>query len=364
MKSAGTCLTTTATTSSTTSQSSSAPESERPSIVRVGFYEIERTIGKGNFAVVKLAKHRITKTPVAIKIIDKNRLDEDNLKKIYREVQILKLLDHPHIIKLYQVMETANMLYIVSEYAENGEMFEYIAKSGRLSEMEAFSKFKQIVESVEYCHKNHVVHRDLKAENLLLDADMNIKIADFGFGNFFMTNQHLSTWCGSPPYAAPEVFEGQKYLGPRVDVWSLGVILYVLVCGSLPFDGQNLSTLRDRVLAGRFRIPYFMSTDCENLIKKILVVDPKRRYTISQIKKHKWMTSKETLEPPKTSLLTEGCPIKRGAREMDECALKLMQNLGMDRAKITEAVRSDAFNHYSAIYFLLLEKLQKRRAAY
>ncbi|KAG7483516.1 hypothetical protein MATL_G00039230 [Megalops atlanticus] len=146
--------------------------------VRVGFYDIERTLGKGNFAVVKLARHRITKTEVAIKIIDKTQLDAVNLQKIYREVQIMKLLDHPHIIKLYQVMETKNMLYLVTEYAKNGEIFDYLASHGRLSEPEARRKFWQILSAVEYCHNHNIVHRDLKAENLLLDGHMNIKIAD------------------------------------------------------------------------------------------------------------------------------------------------------------------------------------------
>lgn len=192
--------------------------------VRVGFYDIERTLGKGNFAVVKLARHRITKTEVAIKIIDKTQLDAVNLEKIYREVQIMKMLDHPHIIKLYQVMETKNMLYLVTEYAKNGEIFDYLAKHGRLSELEARRKFWQILSAVEYCHNRNIVHRDLKAENLLLDGHMNIKIADFGFGNFFQPGEPLATWCGSPPYAAPEVFEGQQYEGPQLDIWVRGVI--------------------------------------------------------------------------------------------------------------------------------------------
>lgn len=187
--------------------------------IRVGFYDIERTIGKGNFAVVKLARHRITKTEVAIKIIDKSQLDAVNLQKVYREVDIMKQLDHPHIIKLYQVMETKNMIYIVSEYASQGEIFDYIARYGRMSEGAARHKFWQILSAVEYCHNRRVVHRDLKAENLLLDANMNIKIADFGFSNYFNPGEQLATWCGSPPYAAPEVFQGKKYTGPEIDIW-------------------------------------------------------------------------------------------------------------------------------------------------
>lgn len=156
-------------------------------------------------------------------------------------------------------METKSMLYLVTEYASNGEMFNYLSH-GPLSEKEARKKFAQILSAVEYCHARHVVHRDLKAENLLLDQNLNIKIADFGFGNYYTPGSPLNTWCGSPPYAAPEVFEGKLYHGPQLDIWSLGVVLYVLICRALPFDGATLPALRDRVLEGRFRIPFFMST--------------------------------------------------------------------------------------------------------
>ncbi|KAK6173274.1 hypothetical protein SNE40_016755 [Patella caerulea] len=336
---------------------------ERPKgQIRVGFYDIERTIGKGNFAVVKLAKHRITKTEVAIKIIDKTQLDEANLKKVYREVQIMKLLNHPHIVKLFQVMETKNMLYLVSEYAPHGEIFDYIAQHGRMMESEARRKFWQILSAVEYCHNRHIVHRDLKAENLLMDANLNIKIADFGFGNFFKENEELATWCGSPPYAAPEVFEGKKYLGPQIDIWSLGVVLYVLVCGALPFDGPNLPSLRDRVLSGRFRIPFFMSTECEQLIRKMLVLDPNKRYSVNQIKSHRWMQLEggPPSLPPSSPLI--GYNAKVG--EFNEKILRIMQSLGIDQQKTMEALKNDAYDHYTAIYYLLLDKLRHHRSSF
>ncbi|ELU06853.1 hypothetical protein CAPTEDRAFT_183356, partial [Capitella teleta] len=340
------------------------PASERhKQAVRVGFYEIERTIGRGNFAVVKLARHRITKSEVAIKIIDKSQLDESNLQKVYREVQILKMLNQPNIIKLYQVMETKNMLYLVSEFAPNGEIFDYIAKNGRLPEVEARKKFWQILSAVEYCHKRRVVHRDLKAENLLLDANMNIKIADFGFGNYFTPGQELATWCGSPPYAAPEVFEGKRYLGPQIDIWSLGVVLYVLVCGALPFDGHNLQTLRDKVLCGRFRIPYFMSTECEGLIRRMLVLEPKKRFTITQIKTHKWMLMGEG--PPKDAPVSPAPDLGHNAAqgEFNEQILRLMHSLGIDQQKTLQALQKDAYDHYTAIYYLLLERLKVHKSS-
>ncbi|XP_054829407.1 serine/threonine-protein kinase SIK1 [Eublepharis macularius] len=331
---------------------------QRP--LRVGFYDIERTLGKGNFAVVKLARHRVTKTQVAIKIIDKTRLDPSNLEKIYREVQIMKLLNHPHIIKLYQVMETKDMLYIVTEFAKNGEMFDHLTSHGHLSESEARKKFWQILSAVEYCHSHHIVHRDLKTENLLLDANMNIKLADFGFGNFYKSGEPLSTWCGSPPYAAPEVFEGKEYEGPHLDIWSLGVVLYVLVCGSLPFDGPNLPTLRQRVLEGRFRIPYFMSQDCETLIRRMLVVDPTKRITVAQIKQHKWMQADPSLQQQSLSFSIQNYNSNLG--DYNEQVLGIMHSLGIDRQRTVESLQNSSYNHFAAIYYLLLERLKEYRS--
>ncbi|XP_037725420.1 serine/threonine-protein kinase SIK2-like isoform X3 [Drosophila subpulchrella] len=257
--------------------------------MRVGLYDIERTIGKGSFAVVKLAWHRIARIEVAIKIIDKSQLDQTDLQNVYLEVEIMKDLKHPHIIKLYQAMETKKMIYIVTEYASQGDIFDYMIKYGRMPESTARHKFWQIISAVEYLHNKGIVHRDLKAENLLLDRNMNIKIADFGLSNHFEPGELLATWCGSAPYAAPESFERKQYSGPEFDIWTLGVVLYVLVSGALPFDGPTIQSLRDRVLSGRFRTPFFMSSECEHLIRHILVLEPTRRYTIEQIKGHRWM---------------------------------------------------------------------------
>ncbi|KAK3097997.1 hypothetical protein FSP39_015178 [Pinctada imbricata] len=330
-------------------------------IVRVGYYEIERTIGKGNFAVVKLATHIATKTKVAIKIIDKTQLDDDNLTKIFREIKIMKLLKHPHIIRLYQVMETERMLYLVTEYASGGEIFDHLVAHGRMNEKEARKKFKQIVAAVSYCHSRHIVHRDLKAENLLLDANLNIKIADFGFSNFFSSNNMLKTWCGSPPYAAPELFEGKEYAAPGVDIWSLGVVLYVLVCGALPFDGSTLMSLRGRVLGGKFRVPFYMSTECENLIKQMLTVDPAKRITIDQILNHRWMKQGEE-DPEFEEMLYEynrPSDVDPDVENLNELILSHIESLRLDRDKAEESVRNQAYDHHSAVYHLLLDKLRK-----
>ncbi|CAH0712794.1 unnamed protein product, partial [Brenthis ino] len=350
-------------------------------LVCVGNYELEKTIGTGNFAVVKLATHTITKSKVAIKIIDKSRLDEDNLKKTFREIAIMKKLRHPHIVRLYQVMESTHTLYLVTEYAPNGEIFDHLVSKGRMPESEAARAFAQMVAAVGYCHANGVVHRDLKAENLLLDKDMNIKLADFGFSNEYTAGAALSTWCGSPPYAAPELFEGRRYDGPKADIWSLGVVLYVLVCGALPFDGGTLSELRSVVLAGKFRIPYFMSQECEQLIRHMLVVEPERRLSLRGVARHRWLQAHQpgpgpghygelmeycrmpdnVLEHASTGACA--CHAGAGAAAAAPHAAVLARMLalpGLHAHLIRQSVEEERFDHISAIYHLLMDKMKNK----
>jgi len=340
---------------SASSRVSSRRTGEEP---HIGKYRLLKTIGKGNFAKVKLAKHIPTGKEVAIKIIDKTQLNPGSLQKLFREVRIMKTLDHPNIVKLFQVIETEKTLYLVMEYASGGEVFDYLVLHGRMKEKEARAKFRQIVSAVQYCHQKKIIHRDLKAENLLLDSEMNIKIADFGFSNEFIPGNKLDTFCGSPPYAAPELFQGKKYDGPEVDVWSLGVILYTLVSGSLPFDGSTLRELRERVLRGKYRIPFYMSTDCENLLKKFLVLNPARRAslevstsTTSQqtIMKDRWMNmgfEEEELLPftePKLDI-------------SDQKRIEMLVTMGYPRTEVEESLRLHKFDDTYASYLLLGRK--------
>ncbi|KAM9717722.1 serine/threonine-protein kinase MARK2 isoform 2-T2 [Menidia menidia] len=312
----------------------------------IGTYRLLKTIGKGNFAKVKLARHVLTGKEVAVKIIDKTQLNSSSLQKLFREVRIMKMLNHPNIVKLFEVIETEKTLYLVMEYASGGEVFDYLVAHGRMKEKEARAKFRQIVSAVQYCHQKCIVHRDLKAENLLLDADMNIKIADFGFSNEFTLGNKLDTFCGSPPYAAPELFQGKKYDGPEVDVWSLGVILYTLVSGSLPFDGQNLKELRERVLRGKYRIPFYMSTDCENLLKKFLILNPSKRGSLEQIMRDRWMNvgyEEEELKP-----YIEPQPDYKDPRRTD-----IMLQMGYCQEEIQDSLVNQKYNEVMATYLLL-----------
>uniref|UniRef100_A0A1A8FAR6 MAP/microtubule affinity-regulating kinase 3 n=1 Tax=Nothobranchius korthausae TaxID=1143690 RepID=A0A1A8FAR6_9TELE len=315
----------------------------------IGNYRLLKTIGKGNFAKVKLARHILTGREVAIKIIDKTQLNPTSLQKLFREVRIMKTLNHPNIVQLFEVIETEKTLYLVMEYASGGEVFDYLVAHGRMKEKEARAKFRQIVSAVNYCHQKNIVHRDLKAENLLLDADSNIKIADFGFSNEFTEGSKLDTFCGSPPYAAPELFQGKKYDGPEVDIWSLGVILYTLVSGSLPFDGQNLKELRERVLRGKYRVPFYMSTDCEGILRRFLVLNPAKRCSLEQIMNDKWI-----------NVGYDGDGLRPHAEPQEDFSdtsrIDVMVGMGFGREEIRDSLLSHKYNEVTATYLLLGRK--------
>ncbi|KAI8811424.1 kinase-like domain-containing protein [Cladochytrium replicatum] len=325
----------------------------------IGHYEFERNVGEGNFAKVKLACHVLTGEKVAVKIIDKSKLDKATAKKLFREVRIMKLLNHPHIVRLYEVIDTTRDLYLIMEYASGGEIFDYLVAHGRMKEKEARRHFRQIVSAVDYCHNMHIIHRDLKAENLLLDDEMNVKIADFGFSNQFNPGQRLNTWCGSPPYAAPELFQGKEYSGPEVDIWSLGVVLYVLVCGALPFDGSTLAKLRARVLVGKFKVPFYMSPDCERLVKRMLVVEPNKRASLEDVKKDKWICEGYENEPllqVSSTLAAKDLTPEQHASVLDD-----LEELGLERTDIEKSLKENTYDHFSASYFLIADKKYKRK---
>ncbi|KAI8607620.1 A kinase Mark2PAR-1 mutant, partial [Chytriomyces sp. MP71] len=322
----------------------------------IGNYEILKTIGEGSFARVKLAIHRLTKQKVALKIIDKERLpDEYSLKNIHREAQIMRLLDHPHIIQLYEVMETKKELFLVLEYAVGGELLDYIVSRGRLHEKEARKFFGQIVSALEYCHTLNIVHRDLKAENLLLDENSQIKISDFGLSNVFDRSKTLVTCCGSPVYSAPELIEGRKYTGPEVDCWSLGINLYAMVIGDLPFADSNLTALYNSILKGVYHVPDYVSADCKDLISRLLERNPEKRYTITQVRDHVWLTHGMTLLEPSTNVATD---VRQRTRprtdtDLDAELLDQLVLMGFERGTAVASVVGGKFNQAAGTYYLM-----------
>ncbi|XP_061191498.1 5'-AMP-activated protein kinase catalytic subunit alpha-2-like isoform X5 [Saccostrea echinata] len=257
--------------------------------VKIGHYILGDTLGIGTFGKVKIATHQLTNHKVAVKILNRQKIKSlDVVGKIKREIQNLKLFRHPHIIKLYQVISTPTDIFMVMEYVSGGELFDYIVKHGKLKEPEARRFFQQIISGVDYCHRHMVVHRDLKPENLLLDSNLNVKIADFGLSNMMHDGEFLRTSCGSPNYAAPEVISGKLYAGPEVDIWSCGVILYALLCGTLPFDDEHVPTLFRKIKSGIFAVPDYLNKEVVSLLCMMLQVDPLKRATISQIREHEW----------------------------------------------------------------------------
>lgn len=242
---------------------------------------------------MKLAVHAVTNHEVAVKILNKAKIKQLSMEeKVRREINILHLCTHPHIIRLYEVIDTPTDIFLVIEFVSNGELFDYIVTKGRLSADEARNFFHQIISGVEYCHFQKIVHRDLKPENLLLDSNNNIKLADFGLSNIMRDGEFLRTSCGSPNYAAPEVISGHLYAGPEVDVWSCGVILYALLCGSLPFDDESIPNLFKKIKSGMYKLPPNLTHLAKNLIPRMLEVDPMKRITIPEIRLHPWFQHK------------------------------------------------------------------------
>ncbi|KZV57973.1 CBL-interacting serine/threonine-protein kinase 1-like [Dorcoceras hygrometricum] len=270
--------------------------------MRLGKYEFGRTLGEGNFGKVKFARHVESDRPFAIKVLEKNTiLDLKLTHQIKREIGTLKLLKHPNVVRLYEVLASKTKIYMVLEYVNGGELFDRIASKGKLPEAQGRKLFQQLIDGVSYCHNRGVFHRDLKLENVLIDANGNIKITDFGLSalpQHFRDDGLLHTTCGSPNYVAPEVLSNRGYDGATSDTWSCGVILYVILTGYLPFDDQNLAVLYQKITKGDVQIPKWLSPGARNLVKRILDPNPRTRITIDEIKENDWFKQDYTpLDP-------------------------------------------------------------------
>ncbi|XP_064154243.1 NUAK family SNF1-like kinase 1 isoform X2 [Anguilla rostrata] len=252
-------------------------------------YDVLETLGKGTYGKVKKAVERGSGKTVAIKSIRKERITDDlDRVHIQREIEIISSLKHPNIIRIHEVFESKDKIVIVMDYASQGELYDYVNERRRLPEAEARDIFRQITSAVHYCHKNGVVHRDLKLENILLDQDFNVKLADFGLSNYYQRGHLLQTYCGSPLYASPEIVKGLPYQGPEVDCWALGVLLYALVYGSMPFDGADYKALTQQISRAHYRRPQPPSDACA-LIDWMLTVKVEERATVEDIANHWWV---------------------------------------------------------------------------
>ncbi|EJD08478.1 Pkinase-domain-containing protein [Fomitiporia mediterranea MF3/22] len=258
----------------------------------VGNYTLGRVIGEGTYGKVRLGTHRLTSTRVAIKQIPKAMS-----AALTREIHHHRRLHHPHVCKLYEVIATESTIWLVTELCSGGELFDYLAEKGRLSEEESRAIFGQLCLAVGYIHEKGVVHRDLKLENVLLDERCRIKLGDFGFTREFERGSLLDTYCGTTGYAAPEMLMAKKYLGPEVDIWSLGVILYCLLTGTLPFDDDDEAVMREKIIVGEFENPDWLSADARDLLRNILQYDPAKRLSITQILAHPWFSRPSDAAP-------------------------------------------------------------------
>uniref|UniRef100_A0A671XTI3 BR serine/threonine kinase 2 n=1 Tax=Sparus aurata TaxID=8175 RepID=A0A671XTI3_SPAAU len=335
----------------------------------VGPYRLEKTLGKGQTGLVKLGVHCVTCQKVAIKIVNREKLSESVLMKVEREIAILKLIEHPHVLKLHDVYENKKYLYLVLEHVSGGELFDYLVKKGRLTPKEARKFFRQIMSALDFCHSHSICHRDLKPENLLLDEKNNIRIADFGMASLQVGDSLLETSCGSPHYACPEVIRvshfpmiHKKYDGRKADVWSCGVILFALLVGALPFDDDNLRNLLEKVKLGVFHMPHFIPPDCQNLLRGMIEVDATKRLTLEQIQKHTWYiggkNEPEPEQPVPRKVTIRSLP---SADDIDPDVLDSMHSLGCfrDKNKLLKDLLSDDDNQEKMIYFLLLDRKER-----
>ncbi|XP_074513576.1 serine/threonine-protein kinase BRSK2-like isoform X11 [Sebastes fasciatus] len=328
----------------------------------VGPYRLEKTLGKGQTGLVKLGIHCVTCQKVAIKIVNREKLSETVLMKVEREIAILKLIEHPHVLKLHDVYENKKYLYLVLEHVSGGELFDYLVKKGRLTPKEARKFFRQIISALDFCHSHSICHRDLKPENLLLDEKNNIRIADFGMASLQVGDSLLETSCGSPHYACPEVIRGEKYDGRKADAWSCGVILFALLVGALPFDDDNLRNLLEKVKLGVFHMPHFIPPDCQNLLRGMIEVDAGKRLTLEQIQKHTWyLAGKNEPEPEQPVPRKVAIRTLAAAEDIDPDVLESMHSLGCfrDKDKLTKDLLSEEENQEKMIYFLLLDRKER-----
>lgn len=257
---------------------------------RVGKYELGRTVGEGTFAKVKFAINTETGESVAVKVLAKSTILKHRMvDQIKREISIMKIVRHPFIVRLHEVLASRTRIYIILEFVPGGELFDKIVHKGKLSEMESRKYLQQLIDAISHCHKKGVYHRDLKPENLLLDARDNLKVSDFGLSALPQQGVDLlHTTCGTPNYVAPEVLNGQGYDGAAADIWSCGVILYVLLAGYLPFEETDLPSLYKKINAATFSCPFWFSPGAKSLIERMLDPNPKTRITIEGIRKDPW----------------------------------------------------------------------------
>ena len=324
---------------------------------QISDYILTDEIGSGGFAKVVRGIHIPTGEKVAVKVMDKIQLFTDpiNLRRVKSEISILKIVRHKNIIKLYEVIETPKKIYLIMEYCEGGELFDYIVKKQHLTERQACVFFHEIIDSLEYLHSLNIVHRDIKPENLLLDKinkKISLKLIDFGISNTYSIQSLLVTPCGTASYAPPEMHKGEKYYGLLTDIWSAGVVLYAMVFGYLPFCDDDEETNINNIIDGNYEIPSSASPDLYDLLSHLLDINPITRYDLDQIKIHPWYN----LITPDTN--RPGLIIGYHKIPVDQRIINICQSYGYDGNKVRESVINNNYDNNSSIYYIILKKMK------
>ncbi|XP_021445931.1 serine/threonine-protein kinase NIM1-like [Oncorhynchus mykiss] len=335
---------------------------------RIGFYKVRGEIGSGTFSHVKMAFHSLTKDKVAIKVLDKMRLDVQAQRLLSREISCMEALQHANVVRLYEVVESHSRLYLVLEYAGGGDLHTHICSDGKLSEAEAKITFAQILSAIKHMHDKNIIHRDLKAENVLYTCNGCVKVADFGFSTR-VTNcsDTLDTFCGSPPYAAPELFRDECYVGPPVDVWAMGVLLFFMVTGTMPFRAETMGKLRLTVIEGVYTLPPWVPGPCQRLIRGILKPVPTERYAVDQMLGCDWLLPVEypwTVVPPVPLNPLRLADAEPGELDDEEEEIRAsLEELGVNMEHIRNNEGKDSRSPITGLYRILLHRAQKRRGA-
>lgn len=324
---------------------------------RIGFYRVRGELGSGNFSRVKMGIHVLTKDKVAIKILDKTKLDGKTQRLLSREISSMENLHHPNVIRLFEVIETLTKLHLVMEFANGGELFTKISTEGKLSEKTTKRMFSQIVAALDHMHKHNIIHRDLKAENVFVAGTNLVKVGDFGFSTSATPDAALNTFCGSPPYAAPELFRDECYYGTCVDIWALGILLYFMVTGIMPFRAETVGKLKKCILDGMYFMPDFLTDSCKNLIKKVLQLVPKARLTIDEIKNSKWLQGEDF--PEEDEKFGFGPPPVEQCSEEEREARCSLEELGVP-FEDSNGKQLDLRSNITGTYRVVLHRIQKQ----